>query len=60
MLLRFMVARALCLVLAIQYLDEFRCCVDVIEVDDERRKKGSIAGFIALSSKRKLLGGEGA
>jgi hypothetical protein len=46
MLLGFMVVRALCLVLAIQYLDEFSCCVDVIEVDDERRKTGRIADVL--------------
>jgi hypothetical protein len=39
MLLGFMVARAFCLVLAIQFLDGFWCCVDVVEVDDERRKR---------------------
>jgi hypothetical protein len=46
MLPGFLAARALCLVLAIQYMDEFKRCVDVIEVDDERRKKDRRAGVL--------------
>jgi hypothetical protein len=46
MLPEFIVVRALCLALAIQYLDEFRCRVDVIVVDDERRKGDRRAGVL--------------